>query len=465
MDVFRAILKGKTVLRSTVSITLALFSAFGSMALAEQTPPIMPKIQDTPLPPAVVLPGPPTVPADVPNRPLTAAEAVHIALCHQPSITVAGAGVTAAQGRQQQAKSDLLPNVVLSTGYNHINGINNPVGITTGTGFTAAATVNQLVFDFNHTRDIVRQSQALTRSANANLTRVQSDLVLQVKQAFYVYGQNLRLVDVNAANVKNQQNHLALAEARLNAGVGLPADVVRAQTAVSNAIFNLNVARNNASVSRVTLALLMGIDPRTPVEVADDTEPEINANDTDALVNQALKCRPEVIQAQANVNAASYGVSAAKTGNAPILSTSAGIVQKDSNFPPNSGSLTVGVSIVWAAFDAGFTAGRVKEANANLVASQAQLQSTQLAVVSDVSQAYLNLKTAEQRVATADAEVANAEESVRLITGRYQAGLGTFLDVLDAQTALVTARTNRVNAVSAVNQARAALAHAVGASV
>ena len=63
---------------------------------------------------------------------------------------------------------------------------------------------------------------------------------------------------------------------------------------------------------------------------------------------------------------------------------------------------------------------------------------------------------------TADAGISNAEEALRLATGRYNSGLGTFLDVLDAQAALLTARTQRVNAEMAVAQARAALARAVG---
>ncbi len=92
---------------------------------------------------------------------------------------------------------------------------------------------------------------------------------------------------------------------------------------------------------------------------------------------------------------------------------------------------------------------------------QAQLAATTLTVTADVSQAYLNAKTAEQRLATATAGMANAEEGVRLAQGRYAAGIGVFLDVLDAQNALVTAQTNRVNAQSAINQARATLAHAL----
>src|SRR5262249_9033574 len=128
----------------------------------------------------------------------------------------------------------------------------------------------------NHTRDLVRQFAAEERAANEGLTRVQADQVLQVKQAFYTYAQNERLVTVNETNVRNQQDHLALAQARLNTGLGLPVDVVRAQTAVAEAILNLNVARNNASVSRVNLALLMGVDPRTPIQASETGEPAVS---------------------------------------------------------------------------------------------------------------------------------------------------------------------------------------------
>lgn len=433
--------------------------------LCQQTPPVMPKVAETTLPPPITLPAPATVPADVPNRPLTADEAARVALSHQPNVKVARAGVTAAQGRQVQAAAGMLPTVGAVGSYTNV--ALAPVGTVPGggtsSGFQLLANVSQLIFDFNHTRDLVRQSNALERSANANLTKVQSDTVLQVKQAFYTYAQATRLAKVNEANVTNTQSQLALAQARLKAGVGLPADVVRAQTSVADAIFNLNLARNAASIAGVVLAQSMGIDPRTPIGLAETDEPAIPADDPSALNEQALKRRPEILQSQAGVKAAEFSVSAAKTYNSPALSANAGWLQRGSDFPPGNKTLTYGVAIEWPAFDGGVTAGRVEEARANLTAAQAQLESAKLSVTSDVSQSYLNLMTAEQRVTTAEAEVANAQEAVRLTEGRYKSGLGTFLDVLDAQTALTTASTNKVNAQSSINQARAALAHAIAA--
>ncbi|MEN6371812.1 MAG: TolC family protein [Armatimonadota bacterium] len=461
----------KCILKSfqrTCVLIVPLFISI-NIGFCSDTMPVKPKITETPLPAEVQLPAPPSIPADIPNRPLTADEAAAVALYHQPNITAAKAGVTAAVGKVQQAQSGLLPS--LSTGAGYTNTVishttaGSSDGIGTSDGFKLTANLNQLLFDFNHTRDLVRQANAQQKSANAGLEKTQSDVIYQVKQAFYNYSQNLRLIEVNESNLKNQQNHLASAQAKVDAGLGLPMDVVRAQTAVADATLNLTIARNNASIARVNMAQLMGIDPRTPIEIADSGEPSEQADDLNALVDLAMTKRPEVKQAEHSISAAGYGVQAAKTSNSPAVSADLGWLGKGSTLSTDHDSLAYGITVTWTLFDSGYTKGRVTEANANLQTVQAQMETVKNTVTSDVSQAYLNLKTAEQRITTASAEVSNAEEATRLAEGRYSSGLGTFLDVLDAQNALLTAKTNQVNAESALSVARAGLSHATGSSV
>lgn len=447
-------------------IAIIVLAAATLPAFGEPTPPVMPKIQPTPLPPAVELPAPSEIPQDLQNHPVTADEAVQIALMRQPSVAAARAGVNSAEGRLKSAKSGLLPGLSVGVEHRNVNSSGEPFGGGVGTGTTGyqtSATIRQLIFDFNRTRELVRQAAAQRRSAQASLSKVEADLVLQVKEAFYSYVQHQRLVRVNENNLRNRQGHLAMAEARLKAGMGLPADVVRAETAVADAIFNLTLARNNASVARVALARLIGVDPRTPIEAADSEEPAIEADSLESLIARALEQRPEMLQAKAAVEAARAGLKAAKTSNLPAISASAGYVGRGASLSTDlSQSTTVGVSVQWSLFDAGLTRGRIQEAQAGEQAAEAQLESMRLAIIAEVSQAYLNLKTAEQRVATADSQVANAQEALRLTEGRYRSGLGTFIDVLDAQTALATADTNRVNAQSEVNVSRVALMHAIG---
>ena len=453
-----------------------------------QTPPIAPKTVETPIPPRIVLPTAPAN-ADVVNRPLSADEAVRIALRKQPNVDVARAGISAAQGRTEQTRAALLPSLVLNGGYNNVTVISGvgssssttnggATGGTTGgtsgsaggggstangaTGFTASAAVRQLLFDFNHTRELVRQSQALSRAAEQNLTRVQSDLVSQVKQAYYQLVLSDRLVTVNEDNLRNRRSQLDLAKARLNSGLGLPSDVVTAETAYSEGVLNLTVAQNGAAIARVNLAVLMGIDARTPVVTVEGGEAPFPSDDVNALVAQALRQRPDVLQAQATVEANRHGVSAARTTNAPVVAGTLSFASRGKDFPPRDDGLTVGATVTFTPFDGGLTQSRVKEARANLDSAEAQLQGARQTVTGDVTQAWLNLRTAEQRVATANIEVTNATEGVRIATGRYSSGLGLFQDIITAQSLLLTARTNLVNAQAQVDTSRAALRRAIG---
>jgi outer membrane protein len=407
-------LKEVVMLRSAVRLSVILTLLGASVVSAQQTPPIMPKFTEPVIPEPVSVTVPVNQNSKVSERPLTIDEAIAIVLREQPGITAAKAGVLSAQGRVQVERSNLLPTVAVEAGHDHVNGDSSGRD-----GFEVSASIQQLIYDFNYTRNLVKQASADKRAAESNLTRVQSDTVLLVKQAFYTYAQNQRLVEVNESNLRNQQSHVDLAQARLNAGVGLPSDVVRAKTAVSDAVLKLNQAHTNALTARINLALRMGIDPRTPIQIAEASEENSLPDDLTQLSDLALKKRPEIAQVQANLEAARRGLGAARTTSYPSISVFSGWDQNGANWPMDNESTNLGISIKMTPFDAGLTTGRVKEAKADIQAADASLQATKLSVIADVSQSYLDLKTAEQQVVTANTEVKNAEETLRLVEGRY----------------------------------------------
>jgi len=450
-----------------------------------------PQIREVPVPPPVKLPPPPEMLPEATQKPLKVIEAVRIALAHQAAITVAEAGVEKAQGNTMQTRAGQQPTMSFNANYTGVtvssgggtaggssSGSSSSGGLSTlqnlpvapsssstggsTPGYQLNATLRQLVYDFNHTRNSVRQAVAEEKASAENLTKVQSDTVFNVKSAFFNYVQKYRLVSVNEQNVATQQKHLELAQERWKAGVGLPSDVMRAETAVQDAIFNLTQARADADNARVILAIQMGIDPRTPVEVADDKEPMPSSEPVEKLFDMALIQRPEMRQALANVGAGVFGLNAAYTNNAPTLTAQTGWFSRGSELPPGTSYFNASLILQWYLYDGGNTAGMVKAARGSLNEAKAQLELTRQNVLQDVASSVVNLQAADRRITTAEAEVTNAEETVRLIDGRYKAGLGTFLDVLDAQQALVTAKTNHVNAQSALDLARAALSHAIG---
>lgn len=470
-----------TSLGRIVIFSAVIILSIGSLAFAqaEQAAPAAPPTSAAPVtPPEVTLPPlpevnlpplAPGVPTLVPtNRPLTLNEAIALALQHQPDLSLAGAGVVSAAGRTKQAASGLLPAINVSAQYSKSGPapeISTPLGGSTTTNtnsYSTSISGQQLLFDFGRTSAEVSQARRQEESARQSLAQTREDVINQVKQAYYTLLQNQQLVEVQRRNVADQQAHLELTRARFHAGVAPRADVVRAETSVATAILSLATAENNAATALVNLNLAMGVDVRTPTQVEETTEPPPALPPLEQIVEQALSNRPAVRQSRADLAAAQEGLRVARTGNLPALVAVGNIGWRDTTFPPSTESWSYGASLQFPLYNGGATSGQIRAAQGNLQAAQARLRQTEQAVGSEVTQAYLSVQTAAQQVTAAEAEVANAEESLRLATGRYQAGVAAFIEVIDGETALLTARTNRVNVVYGLSMARAALQRALG---
>ena len=108
---------------------------------------------------------------------------------------------------------------------------------------------------------------------------------------------------------------------------------------------------------------------------------------------------------------------------------------------------------------------KIKQAKAEQAIAASQLQGAKLSVISDVSQAYVLLRNDEQRVLSAKHAVTNGNEGLRIAVGRFSSGLGIFLDIITAETALESAESDLTTATMSVDQDRSALAHAIGEPV
>ena len=185
--------------------------------------------------------------------------------------------------------------------------------------------------------------------------------------------------------------------------------------------------------------------------------------DLNRLVDSALRQRPEVLSAKFGVAAASSGLNAARSLNMPSLSLGLSTTSRGNTDPQSYTYGAATLTLSFPIFDSGLQGGKLDEARASVKSANAVASSTQLQVISDVSQAFVNLQSATQRKTITSAQVANATEGVRIAQGRYQAGLATFVDVTTAQGLLVTAETNDAAAEASLDQARVALNRAVGA--
>lgn len=413
-------------------------------------------------------------------RAITADEAARIALARQPALTVARGNALALSGRATQVGSALGPQVNLGLGYTVTNRLSgngaggviidpNPGGnVGTGGGsngtrlFRTTATVSQLLYDFGRTRDALGQARANARAGELVLTRTGLDVALDARLRLYDLAGARRLVAVAEANLANRREQLRLAQAQFDSGLGQPSDLVQAKNGVAEGVQALISARRDEDANRVLLNLALGLDGRTALDPDASAEPALEAGAVDDLVAQGLAARPEIGQFEASVRGFESGLSAARKGNLPALVLSLGLNGRGAGDPIGSPTNTIGLALSFPIFDNGLTRGRITEARGNLDAAGGQLESARQTVVADVAQAYLDANAAAGRVTAAEVQVADATELVRITEGRYAGGIGTFLEITNAQNSLFTAQRALEIARADLSRARATLRRAIG---
>ncbi|MBI1757446.1 MAG: TolC family protein [Fimbriimonas ginsengisoli] len=409
----------------------------------------------------------PSFAADALKGPLAAQDAVAFALDHSPVVRAARANLITAIGKYRQTGSALNPSLSLSHTYTRQETIENrsSSSVSVPTAYSSAVTLKQLLFDFDKSPNLTKAARLQVEASRQALRQAESDLALSVKSGFYTAFEAARLVAVAEANVKSRGLQLELAKARMGAGLGAPADVVRATTSFDDGLNTLVQARATALTARVQFAALLGLDPRSELKLSAGHEAAVASPKLPDLVASALSQRPEALAAVANLESARATRKASLANDSPSVALSLIYGAKGDRDPTLTQTGAAALSVTWPIWDGGFSHGVRIQADGQLASAEAVSRQTSLAVVSDVSQAFVLLQAAEQRLTIATAEEANALEGARLAEGRYRAGVGSFLEVTDAQAALVSAQTARVNAESGLDRARATLAHAVGPSL
>ena len=400
---------------------------------------------------------PESIPA---GKTLTLDDCIGLALKNEPSIRQAQAQVEGQTGAVEQSKSNLLPGTSVRTSTN--------LGDNNGKGTSLTLGASQLIYDFGRSTSALTRSNRQLGANRENLTGAEADVILNVKQSYYTLLQTSHLVDVFFENLKAQEEHAAEAQARKEAGVAPQADVLKAQAAAASARVDLVTAQNNANQAQVNLNSAMGVDITSSTQIAEGSEPEAPVPSQADAVKLALERRPEVLSNALQVQASEAGVKVAKTDNMPAITTSVSQNQNISGSGVSgigngtSNSTTWMLNMTWQPYDSGFTRGAVKQAQAQVTSSKETLYTTKQSVSSEVVKARLNLVAAKEQLTSAEAEVASAKENLAAATGRYEAGVGILLEVLDAQSALLKAQTDELSAKYGLSIARASLEHATG---
>jgi outer membrane protein len=403
-----------------------------------------------------------SVTAPAPGKVLTLDEAVALGLRQQPTITAAQQSELAARARIGEAQSAYFPRFdwLTSAGRSQTfsQSLNAPI---TGNSISTAVQGTQILYDFGKTGSTVDQARAGARAANAVLVQTRQTVVQNVKTAYYNLLQAQRLVRVAQDNLSLTELNLRSAQGFYDVGTKPKSDVTLAEVQVANARVALIQARNQVDLGQTTLVNAIGIRTAAPLEVEDILTYEPVSLDFPALLQEALNNRPELRQARAQVETAQAQLSGAKAGYLPTL-TATGLYGGSSSDPALHETWSVTGNLAWNLFQGFFTQNQVKETTALVENARANYSVQELGVRLDVEQAYLNVVAASEQVGATDKEVQSAQENLQLAQGRYDAGVGTILDLTTAQVNLSSAQADQVRALTLFRVGLATLDRVVG---
>ena len=456
----------------TVIAPLRLFAVIALLLAALADPGAAQPTAADPMAPRDPLPAPAGLkfitPPEIADRELGIELAVAIALANQPTIQNRVSAYVAAQQRVAQALSPLLPQISgLWTAFQQ-KSVNQVTIASTGANVTlntinlqtqATVTASQLLFDFGKNWAATDAAKANSEFARESV-ELQKDLIaLAVKQSYYNLLLASRLVVVNAQAVDRADLNLRSAKGFFEVGTRPRFDVTRAEVDVANARVSLIRAQNAVSLSRIALNTGMGIAVNAPIRIVDTLAYEPFMVDRDSLVAEALRRRAEYRQAKYQVDAAEATLRQNFRNFFPdvIASGTYGSARADMNE-----IYSYGVQLSWSIFDGGNKVARYKEAKALLDSSKANVRDTELTIWQQVEQAYVNLISAEEQIGAAQKAVESAQENFRLSQGRFDAGVGTIIELTDAQLALTQAQSTQAQALTDYRLAIAQLERNLG---
>lgn len=331
-------------------------------------------------------------------------------------------------------------------------------------GYSQGINVSWPIWTFGKVEGAIDAARYQKNIADLNVYKTEADTKLAAVQAYYQYLEAVKLAEVQAQSVTDYASHLNNVQQQFDAGIVAKLDVLSSNVSLANAKQKSIAADNTRDVAEANLNNIMRIPMNTTLNPLDKNfpEPEFDLTMEQAIL-MAQKYRWELVEADYGVKAAEASLRSAKAGYLPTVSVGGGYSWKEASVTAvDKDDWAVQGGLSWSLWDGGATQASVKKADVAVKTAQETLLQAREKIELEVRQDYLNVLSYKEQIRAAEASVAQAEEAYKIATVRYSSGVGINLDVLDAELALNTARTNYITALYNYNIGLATLEHAMG---
>ncbi|MFA6074985.1 MAG: TolC family protein [Negativicutes bacterium] len=326
----------------------------------------------------------------------------------------------------------------------------------------------------------IKQAKAALDGLDQQVQLTRQQLKYNASSAYYTAVNWKNQVVVAQSNVDTQNEHLRVVNAQYNAGVVAKSDVLQTQSDLAKAMTQLITAQNSYAIAILALKTTMNISLGTDIVLAEDLNIKQDSLDKAALVDYALKNRPDYLASKIAIQGDEYALKVSEAGYYPTIAlgaTYSNSLTNDASSPfkstnydyntynSNSNQVAVSANLQYNVFDGFLVKNQVKAATAQIAQDQQASELSRLQVILQVNQAIDQIGTDLKLIAANKAYLDYATENYKINVVQYASGVTTNLNVMTAQSDLANAQSQYWNSLYSFNKDTASLALATGVPV
>ncbi|MCF4966237.1 TolC family protein [Nostoc sp. CMAA1605] len=417
----------------------------------------------------------PTQPQEVTtqeNQRITLEQALEIARRNNRDLQVSLLELERAQASLKEAQAALFPSVSVSADITRSQSASSQLSVERAGGgtdepstdFTSQAQLSYDIYTSGRRNAAIKEAEEQVRFSELAVETQSEEIRRNVATEYYNLQQADEQVRIARSAVENSQASLRDAEALERAGVGTRFDVLRSQVNLANAQQELTSAISQQQISRRTLATRLSLPQTVNIEAADPVQVAgLWQQSLESSIVLAYQNRPELQQqlAQRNISEQQRRQALANLGPQVSLVANYNLLDQFDDDVSVTDGYSFGVRASLNIFDGGASRARAAQAKKNIAIAETQFAEQRNQIRFQVEQAYFTQQANLNNVQTANTALEQARESLRLARLRFQAGVGTQTDVINAENELTRAEGNRVTAILDYNRALVDLQRAV----
>ncbi|GAB5047160.1 TolC family protein [Thermodesulfovibrio sp. TK110] len=356
-------------------------------------------------------------------------DCINIALKKNPEILASKANVNKSFFKIGEAHSGYFPQIDLSLGYQR-SYLENRIGEEYSKQYSAQISLTQTIFDFGKTSKQVEVQQQLYKATQWQERDTVLQTIYNVKEAYYGVLKAKKQKETAQEVLRQAQRHLDLARGFYEVGVKPKIEVTKAEVELSNAKLNLITAEKQLSQALLNLKVAMGtVDmPEFDIKEEDYVVRKLNENEA---IQIAIERNSQLQAIKFNKQASISTEELVKKEYFPLFTGSANYGYINEEFPLNK-KWTVFFQLSLPLFSGWSTTYKLKQAKADIAYYSYKEESLKQQITSQIKNLFVQLKEASQKIETLKIALKQAKENLDLAMGRYEVGIGSSIEVVDA---------------------------------